>query len=133
RNTSPSYNTITVSGEGEVFAVPDVASFSFTVSADAETVAAAQEDSAEKMEAVLEAMRGMGIEEKDIKTMDYSVYPRYSYTQGACTPMSCPPSRQVLEGYTASQNVSVKVRDTEKAGEALSLAGANGATGLSSI
>jgi len=133
RNTSPSYNTITVSGEGETFAVPDVASFNFTVSADASTVSAAQEQVTEKMDRVLSAIKNLGIEEKDIKTTDYSVYPRYSYTREICTSTSCTPGRQVLDGYTASHNVTVKVRNTEEAGQALATAGDNGATGLSSI
>lgn len=133
RDTSPSYNTINVSGEGEVFAVPDIATFSFTVSADAKTVSAAQEDVTEKMDAILGALKDAGIEEKDIKTTDYSVYPRYSYTQPSCGPNYCPPGNQVLEGYTASHNVTVKVRKTDEAGKILSLAGEKGATGLSSI
>jgi uncharacterized protein len=125
RNTSPSYNTITVSGEGEVFAVPDVASFSFTVAADARTVTGAQEEATRRTNAVLDAIKGLGVEEKDIKTTDYSVYPRYSYPQGS--------GRQVLEGYTASHNVTVKVRKTEDAGRVLAVAGERGATGLSNI
>lgn len=133
RDTSPSYNTINVTGQGEVFAIPDIASFSFTVSADAETVSEAQEEVTEKVDGILESLGGMGIEERDIKTTDYSVYPRYSYTQSECGPGFCPPSRQVLEGYTASHNVTVKVRKTEDAGEALALAGEKGATGLSNI
>lgn len=132
-DTSPSYNTINVSGEGEVMAVPDVASFSFSVSADAATVSEAQEEVTDKMDTVLAAIKDLGIEDKDIKTSDYNVYPRYSYTQGPCTSFSCPPSRQVLEGYTASHNVSVKVRKTDDAGKALAAAGDNGATGISNI
>ncbi len=133
RNTSPSYNTINVSGEGEVFAVPDIASFTFTVSADAKTVTAAQEEVTKKMDAILDAVKTLGVEEKDIKTTDYSVYPRYSYTNPTCGASFCPPSRQVLDGYTASHNVTVKVRKTENAGEVLAAAGDRGATGLSNI
>lgn len=133
RNTNPAYNSITVSGEGEAFAVPDLASFSFTVSADANTVASAQEEMTQKADAVLKALRDMGIEEKDIKTVDYSVWPKYSYSQAPCSQFLCPPSNQRLDGYTANQTVIVKVRDTEKAGTALALAGENGATNLSGI
>ena len=133
RDTSPSYNTITVTGEGEVNALPDLATFSFTVSADAKTVSAAQEEVTQKVDAVLEAIKSLGVEEKDIKTTDYSVYPRYSYNQMPCTQFSCPPSRQTLEGYTASHNVTVKVRKTDDAGKILAAAGEKGATNLSGI
>lgn len=132
RGVNPAYNSISVTGEGEIVAVPDVASFSFSVSADAGTVAAAQEAVTEKMDAVLEGLEGMGVEEKDIKTSNYSVYPKYRYESFA-SPVINPPSRQVLDGYTASHSVEVKVRDTEKAGQALGVAGDNGATNISGI
>ena len=48
-------------------------------------------------------------------------------------PSICPPSRQVLNGYTASHNVTVKVRDTSKVGDALAAAGDKGATNISSV
>ena len=133
RNTDPAYNSITVSGEGEVFAIPDLATFSFSVSAEASTVARAQELVTEKMDAVLKSLKDMGIEEKDIKTTNYSVWPKYSYEEIRCIAYPCPPSRQVQDGYSADHSVSVKVRDTDKAGQALTLAGQKGATNLSSI
>lgn len=133
RNTSPSYNTINVVGEGEVFAVPDIASFTFTVSADAKTVTEAQEEVTGKMDTILDEVKNLGVEERDIKTTDYSVYPRYTYNQAPCTQFSCPPSRQTLDGYTASHNVTVKVRKTDDAGKILAAAGEKGATGMSNI
>lgn len=136
RDPNPAYNALTVTGEGEVFAVPDIASFSFSVSVDAKSVSEAQSGVTEKMDAILAALKGLGIEEKDVKTSDYSVYPKYVYGSQPCTlqyPSVCPPSRQVQDGYTASHSVTVKVRDTEKAGEALSAAGSAGATNLSSL
>lgn len=133
KNPNPVYNAITVNGEGEAFAVPDIASFTFSVSTDAKTVAEAQAGVTEKMDAILAALKGLGIEEKDIKTSDYSVYPKYTYSSQPCSPNFCPPSKQTQDGYTASHSVSVKVRETEKAGPALSVAGEKGATNLSSI
>lgn len=138
RNIDPAYNSITVSGEGEVFAVPDIATFSFTVSADAPDVNAAQEKVSDKMDAILEELKDLGIEEKDIKTTDYSVWPKYNYETAAlypCTPYSCPPSpgKQVQDGYTANHSVSVKVRKTIEAGKVLGAVGDSGATNLSGI
>lgn len=133
KNPNPVYNAITVSGEGEAFAVPDIASFSFSVSQDAKTVAEAQSGVTGKMDAIIEALKKSGVEEKDIKTSDYSVFPKYVYNQTPCTINYCPPSRQTQDGYTATHSVTVKVRDTEKAGEALALAGDKGATNLSGV
>lgn len=134
RSPNPVYNSISVSGTGEAVSLPDVASFSFTVSADAKVVSDAQGAVTTKMNAILAGLKALGIEEKDIKTTDYSVWPKYIYTSTVCSPNTiCPPSRQIPDGYTANHSVSVKVRETLDAGKALALVGENGATGLSSI
>lgn len=132
RDPNPVYNVITVSGEGEAVGVPDIASFTFSVSQDAATVALAQEGVTKKMDAIIAALKNLGIAERDIKTSDYSVYPKYNYE---ASPAIYPPypGRQVQDGYTANHSVSVKVRDTAKAGEALAAAGNAGATNMSSI
>lgn len=136
RTTDPAYNSITVSGEGEAFSIPDIATFSFTVSVDAPTVIEAQGDVTKKMDAILSELSNIGIEDKDVKTTDYSVYPKYTYTQTVCTlsyPSYCPPGNQKQDGYTANHSVMVKVRQVDDAGKALSVVGDKGATGLSGI
>src|SRR3989344_2860368 len=97
-------NTITVSGQGEVFAVPDTATFSVTIQEEAKEVADAQEVATKKTNDIIAYLKGEGIEEKDIKTTDYSVYPQYDYLQaGACREGYCPPGQQVLRGFQVSQ------------------------------
>jgi uncharacterized protein YggE len=132
-NTDVAYNSISVTGEGEVVSVPDVANFSFAVTANAKTVSDAQAQVTKKMDAVIAGLKNLGIDEKDIRTTNYSVYPKYVYNAGVCGVNYCPPSNQVLDGYTASHNVSVKVHDTTLVGEALAVAGDNGATDISSV
>jgi len=129
----PATNTITVSGEGEVFAVPDTATFSVTVQEEAKEVQDAQETATEKANAIIAYLKEAGIEEKDIKTTDYSVYPQYDYIQGVCREGVCPPGRQELRGFQVSQTLTVKVRDTEKAGELLSGVGTRGAAQVSGL
>ena len=133
RSIDPTYNSISVSGEGEAISVPDIAVFSFTVSRDAKVASDAQGQVTKSMDVILAELKALGIEEKDIKTTDYSLWPKYASEPIICSPTFCPPSRQVQDGYTASHNVSVKVRSTEDVGEALRIAGENGATGLSNI
>lgn len=126
--------TIAVSGEGEVFAVPDVATLSFSVQSESLSVAEAQENVTQKIDSVLEALDDFGVEEKDIKTTSYNVYPRYEYRRETITcvtfPCPQPPNKRVLVGYDINQTVSVKIRDTEKAGQIL---GALGEIGVSNI
>src|SRR3990167_2791451 len=107
----PATNTITVSGEGEVFAVPDMGTFSVTVQEEAKEVQDAQETATEKANEIIAFLKGEEVEEKDIKTTDYSVYPQYDYLQETCREGYCPPGRQELRGFQVSQTLTVKVRD----------------------
>ncbi len=121
---SQATNIITISGQGEVFATPDIATFSFSVTETAKAQPDAQKAATEKMNAVIAYLKAQGIADKDVQTSDYSIYPKYDYTQTICTQYSCPPSKQILQGYTVSQSVTVKVRDTAKAGAVLAGVGA---------
>ncbi|MBI2612932.1 SIMPL domain-containing protein [Candidatus Kaiserbacteria bacterium] len=127
-------NTITVSGEGEVFAVPDLATFSVTIQEEAKEVKDAQDVATKKSNDIYAYLKGEGVEEKDIKTADYSVYPQYDYLQASsCRDGYCPPGRQELRGFQVSQTLTVKVRDTEKAGDLLSGVGSLGASSVSGL
>ena len=128
RGNNAPVNTITVQGTGEVIATPDTADFSYTISEDAATAAAAQDKAATKANAVLAAVKAAGVDAADIKTTSYNLSPKYEYTQTgaqsnvmiACpynygTP--CPPTgRQTITGYTVSESVDVKVRKIDDAG-----------------
>ncbi|KKW35828.1 hypothetical protein A2852_00720 [Candidatus Adlerbacteria bacterium RIFCSPHIGHO2_01_FULL_54_23] len=129
----PPANTIDVTGYGETFATPDIATFTYSVVALKLTVAAAQEDAAEKSNAIVKYLRDSGIAEKDIQTSNYSVYPQYEYSQVQCLSYPCPGGRQVLKGYEVRQSTTVKIRDTAKAGDLLTGAGSRGATEVSGL
>jgi uncharacterized protein YggE len=137
-------NTITISGHGEAFAVPDIATFSFSIVSDKPTVSAAQTDVTAKINAMTDYLKSAGVDEKDIQTSDYSVYPQYEYENGVCpmgapvssggaTTVYCPPGKQVLKGYEVRQTTTVKVRDTAKAGDLLAGVGGKGATEVSGL
>lgn len=132
--TDARLDTITVFGEGEAFAVPDIAEFSFSVHAEAKTVPEAQSESAEAINAITGYLRESGIEERDIKTVSYGVNPRYEYPEIRCITYPCPqPGARELVGYEVYQSIQVKVRDTDKAGEFLSGVGERGATDVSGM
>jgi len=126
-------NTISVSGEGEVFAVPDTATFSVSIQEGAKEVADAQDTATKKSNDIIAYLKGAGIDDKDIKTTEYNVYPQYDYVQGACTSGYCQPGKQVLRGFQVTQTLTVKVRDTAKAGDLLSAVGSRGASQVSSL
>ena len=129
-----SANVINVSGEGEVFAVPDTATFSFSVVESGKTVAVAQDTAAKKVNGILDAIKAMGVKDKDIKTTGYNSYPKYEYAQAQiCSNGYCPPSRQILTGYEVNQTVTVKVRKTADAGAVLTKVGTLGAQNISGL
>ncbi len=107
-----SMDTITVTGEGEVLAVPDIATFNFTITEEGKTVPEAQKKATEKNNAVIKMLRDQGIADKDIVSTP-SINPKYDYTARPCTQFACPPSGSTLVGYDASYSVTVKVRKAE--------------------
>ena len=132
---NPTPAAITVNGEGEVLAVPDIGQFSFSVQAEGEDASEAQELSGTKINDILEYLSEQGIEEKDIKTQNYNLYPNWRYEQEPCPIGSsfCPPGERVQDGFTVTQSVSVKVRDTDAAGAIIAGVGEQGATNLSGL
>jgi len=129
---SPS-NTINVSGYGEAFGAADIATFNFSVVSEKSTVAAAQTDATNKINAITKYLKDSGIAEKDIQTTDYSVNPQYDYINQACTGGYCPGGKQVLRGYEVRQTTTIKVRDLTRAGDLLAGVGGKGATELSGL
>jgi uncharacterized protein YggE len=144
----PASNTISVSGEGEVFAIPDTATFTFTVDETAKDVATAQASATKKANDIIAYLKGQSIADTDIQTTDYNINPQYSYQQAVCpnvpvaesssgmTPtiaVYCPPGKQTITGYEVSQTVSVKVRDTSKAGAILAGVGGKGVSNVSGL
>ncbi len=128
-------NTIAVSGKGEVFAIPDIAQFTLTVTKEGKDVKSAQKDATEKMNGIIGYLKTAGIEEKDIKTTNYSANPKYEWVQMVCKVGEyCPGGENKLVGFTVSQTVQVRVRENnDKASEILGEAGARGATEIGSL
>ncbi len=111
-------NIISVSGESEVLATPDIATISFTVREEAQKVSDAQNKVSVKIKATLAEITKLGIADKDIKTQNYSSYPKYEWQEKAsnqiCAREYCPPSgKQVIVGYEVTQQVNVTVRNLE--------------------
>ncbi len=126
-------STIMVSGEGEAFAIPDIASFSFSVTEVGESVAAAQGLLDTKINQALAVLKDAEIEDKDIKTTGYNVYPKYEWQQVYCVTYPCPSGKNKLIGYEVSQSVTVKVKEIDKAGDLVSKIGAVNVSNISGV
>jgi uncharacterized protein YggE len=113
--------TITVTGTSEVRAEPDMAVVSVGATAVASTAQEAMEDVSTRLTAIIAGARGQGIQERDIQTAGISLQPIYRPRRGDD---DTPPE---IQGYRASNNVSLTVRDLNRASAVLDAALANGA------
>ena len=131
---NPTPATIHVSGEGEVFAVPDIGQFSFSVNAQGADAMIAQEESGTKINAILTYLTEQGIEDKDVKTQNYNLNRRWKYEERVCPVGSyCPGGERVQDGFEVTQTVSIKVRDIDMAVAIIAGVGERGATNISSL
>ena len=132
KSISPSsFRSFAVSGEGKSVSIPDIAQFAFSViTQGGKDIGSLQSDNTAKMNKIISFLKSEGIDEKDIKTENYSVDPRYQYynCKGGAV---CPPADIV--GYTITQGVSVKIRDFGKIGDILAGAVSNGANNVSQL
>ena len=116
-------NSISISGQGKVLAKPDVGQISLSVISENSTVAAAQEDNTEKMNKIIEGLKEMGIEEKDLKTTNYTIYPKYQYLYG----------KSNIIGYKVDQTLQVKIRQLDKVSSVLNKATELGVNQIGSL
>lgn len=105
-NTAATTNTVSFSGEGRVVAKPDIAKISLSIITDALTSKIAQDDNSKKSKAITDYFKKQNIDEKDIKTTGYNIYPQYKYPQYGGQP--------TVTGYQVNQSMEVKVRDLDK-------------------
>jgi hypothetical protein len=126
---------ITFTEEGKVIVKPDIAKTSFSVITQGIEATAVQAENNQKMQKVIDFVKKQGIEEKDIRTIDYSLNPQYDYnwckTSSVKPYTSCPPK---IIGYELTQSVEVKIRDFNKINViigGLSDAGANQISNIS--
>jgi uncharacterized protein len=117
---------ITVSGEGEVRAEPDIAVVTAGVTHQAPSSQDAMDEVSRRLTAVIAAARALGIESRDIQTTGLSLSPIYRQR---------PRGDEVLEieAYRASNNVSLTVRDLRRTSAVLDAVLANGANNIGGL
>lgn len=109
-------DTITISGEGKITAIPDIANVQLGLTTEKNTVANAQKENTDKMNQLNQQLKALGVDAQDIQTNNYSIYPQYDYNNG----------KQTLRGYQVNQTVTVKIRNLDKIGDILAMAGTLG-------
>ena len=105
---------IWVTGRASVSVEPDLMLLNVGVEATAETVAEARGQAAEAMDAIVQAVKANGLEEKDVQTLSFNIWPQYEYPE--VEENGTRVRKQVLVGYTVSNTARIKIRDVDAVG-----------------
>ncbi len=114
-----------VTAEGKVTAVPDIATLRVGVyTAAKQTAAEAVKANTRKMNQIIQALKEIGIEKKDIKTINYRLNPVYDWTDK---------TGRRLKGYEVRQELLIKIRDLDKIGQVIQTATVHDANQIGNI
>jgi uncharacterized protein YggE len=100
--------TLNVTGTGEVSVAPDMATLRIGVETRGDSAAAAVAANNEAAQAVIAAIKGNGVADKDIQTSNFSVSPVYDETS-----YQRPGGPRII-GYQATNQVAARVRDLDR-------------------
>ncbi len=113
----------TVSGEGKVTVIPDTAIINLGITVSRPSVKLAQNDANTVINKISTDVKKMGVESKDIRTGNYSIYPQYNYnTQPA-----------KINGYQVTASLTITVRDFDKINQVIDTSTADGANTVNGI
>ena len=124
--SEPMPRTISVNGIGMASAPPDVAEVQLGVETIKTDASLAISENTERMTAVMGVIKGMNVEDKDVQTVNYSMWIEEVYDQEG------KPTGEIR--YHVVNQVRIKLRDLAKTGELLQAAleaGANNVGGIS--
>lgn len=115
---------IVVTGTGTVEATPDIATLSIGVTTQGETAAAAMAANSAAVEAVMARLTASGIEARDMQTSNLSLFPVWSDSS-----ISAPQATV----FSASNQLTVRVRNLDTLGVVLDAAVTDGANTLNGL
>ena len=115
--------TISLTGNGVASAQADQAIVNLGVDAISMSANDAIRENADKMSAIIDAVKALGVDEDDIVTTSYSVYPWYDWIE----------SGRVFRGYTVTNLVEVTVKDLDIVGDVIDAAARAGANQINGI
>lgn len=118
-NSTGETSTINVSGTCEISVPADVGYIQMGVETQDKDVKTAQEENAESMQSIIDAVLELGLTEDDITTSDYSIYPYYNYNDGSRS--------EEPDYYVVSNTVKLRVKDLDLLGDVIDIATQAGA------
>jgi uncharacterized protein len=122
--SEPPMRTITVTGTGKVTLTPDLAYVYIGVQTQDASASVAMSDNTTKAQALIDAIKSFNVDDKDIQTSNFSIYPQPVYDDSYNT---------IGYTYVVQNTVYVTVRDLDKLGSLLDAAFQAGANTINSI
>lgn len=116
--------TIMVNGSGQVTVAPDMAFVSIGVQSQSENVGDALNENNQKAQSIATSLREMSIEDKDIQTSSFSIYPQQQYG---------PSGEMTGTIYVVNNTVYVTVRDLQSLGRLLDVVVKTGANSINGV
>ncbi|KKU10305.1 MAG: 26 kDa periplasmic immunogenic protein [Candidatus Woesebacteria bacterium GW2011_GWB1_45_5] len=108
---------LVVQGTGRISVAPDIARVDMGIQENGSSLKTVQDSVNKKSKTLVDGLKKLGIDGKNIKTTSYSVYPNYDYTS----------RNSRITGYQVSINYEVTIDDFDKVNDALTVATQNGA------
>ena len=124
QDSNPSVPQIAVTARSEIKVSPDRASIQISVQTRAATAAAAANDNATKLNAVLNALRALGLSNDQLSTLNYNVYPEQRYEQG---------KEPEVVAYNVTNTILADVRKLNQVGPVIDAALSHGANMITSL
>ena len=115
---------IAVTGRGEVKVSPDRATIQISVQTRGSTAAGAAAENANKQQAVLSALRALGLGNDQLSTINYNVYPEQRYEKG---------KEPVIVAYNVTNTILAEVRKLTQVGPVIDAALSHGANMITSL
>ena len=122
----PPQRTLSVSGTGTANLTPDIAYVNIGVHNEQPTAAEAVAENNTQTQQVIQALTDFGIDAKDIRTTNFSIYPMDKYDPATGQPTG-------EKTYVVDNTVSVTVRDLDTLGDLLDTAIQAGANTVNSV
>ena len=123
--------TLSLTASADVMREPDIAFINTGVQSEASSAKEAMAQNRAAMNGVFDALKTAGVEDRDMQTSNFQIYPQYDYLTERTE--NGERGRQVLRGYQVSNQLTVKVRDLDQLGtllDALVDAGGNQFSGI---
>ncbi len=124
QTTTEKASAFDVTGESEIATSPDEAQVSLGITVDGFTVADTQDQANQIINNVNQAVRNLGVDREDISTQQYSINPRYDFSE---------PGNQRITGYSVNTSLLVKVTDFDQLNQIIDAATAQGANQVGGI